>query len=1618
MAALDYGVLSAVSPRQTNGNTAAVSPQPQTDTSSTQQSVAQAPPVQQFNLPPVEVPQTGGALSLADLPPAQGAVGSHPGRGGQSIQNIILHSSDGTESGDLNTLTQSHNAGAQFYVTRSGKIYPLVNLDDTAYHAGKVSDPSYSNEATIGIEQEHYDPGKEYPNGQDWPDEQVQSSARLVAALQDKYGLGNNNVLYHSQIAYPAGRKQDPYGYPRDKFDQFVIKARSGQQPQVAQAGPQQQMTIPPIVYPWQAMDPSSVTVGDVMQQQQQREIGNIAFVRPTTQPASNATTTIGTEFGEVDNPARGGYTEPGWNLGKWGDNLAGADTQGVALPQNVLAQYGDLADKNFASNFNSNYDVQVVNPQTGQSTTAPLKDIGPGAGTGAGLDMLMGTRSAVGLNENFKGPVQYAVVPKGQGAAAQQQQLASSAAGSITYPWQNMTAAVSSAQVNQAVQQALQRNALVSTQTGVPAGYNPPGTAQQIQQQQQNVGLVLSHTGDAQAKTNPANFGMRVATPDDVKAYNNYISNGGDPSAIDPYDKLAVVLAKNPQALLDPNNAQMLDEMVLKPQQAASQQKPLAEKVWDAISGGISGIGDAANSAAAYVRNEWKDTIPAVRALAEKATGQTPDPEALAGLTDIAATNAQGVGKAVSDTYHFLSQARLAAENLHVGIASMFTNDPQKLAQLHTQYVNNVQQLAADQQHVANIGTGLQAELANVYSQTGAFADVGQKLKTAQTDPQAVEGFSQIAQLIGPEALTAVAGMKAAGAFKPLLAEQALKTTTDLSEARAQKFMFDSTQTVPQDAAAEAGNPNYINARSTQANLAPDARAADAAFQQQSANLQQQVTSLNKVSGDPGTATAFANTVLNATGNAIGAAGDAVGKLNGLGDRWLNTLSGGNPVARGLIDKIGRGILFGIGSLGGHAWGGRLAEMAVDVLEDAPHIPEAASKLGDFFKTLGTEASYGETTVPYWTRVSQGTRLISPHMAAFMDSPAVQTISSAAKGLPAGMATGAFIGALGDPNDPLSGAISNAIPGGLYGMVGGGFGQWQRYNSPGEVYLKARGDWKRTVDTMPGQQQQQFLSLQPRDQLMLSTYLQQVPGLRVDFTHNPAGVQGQFDPHIHTFDSANKPTITVNLANPEGTVRGIFAHELMHATQSAGMTPDIYDALLGNVDREEPGQYTALDAKGNPMGVDPATSRYTTNQEFQNFKNDYVSSLARSGEPTAHLSDLDIARELFAEHGVDHLLSPQGAVDATSAFRPGWINQNMLKNAYAKLGFAFDRQGNMVQGTHLFDNVRPNDAVDKLTQKYFQARFRDRTIDNEELPTRAFTREDLRSTNAANTFLDTAPEILRNPDGSVMRDSRGVPLMRTPAQVRQYNAKLANDMLDRINALPDDRKNEIGLKTLPNGNTFVRYLPQELRDALAKTNEYNPHQIKGLNALSEMLADNTRMGTIFRMFYHKALSEGKRYGSFSGTEKFAVPYGFEVAKNDNVLLRSVDFDQLNQNYLNNATRAPFRQLWNNPSEFTQDWNTYFQNHSRGEPGAANGIGEQKRDAINALLRLDTSVNRDANPLLEARGGRGFASTRPIIKSYRIDRASQVTPLEKTSPFTTEQQYHQLNRNFRPRRAR
>jgi len=137
----------------------------------------------------------------------------------ETIQNIIVHSTDGRESGDVATLT-GPNVSVHWYVTRAGKIYHFVDNSDTAFHAGVVTSSEYSNAATIGIEQEHFDPDPQHgrPNNEDWPEIQITTVANLCTFLCQRYGLTENQIHSHAFVASPPGRKQDPFGYPFDQL--------------------------------------------------------------------------------------------------------------------------------------------------------------------------------------------------------------------------------------------------------------------------------------------------------------------------------------------------------------------------------------------------------------------------------------------------------------------------------------------------------------------------------------------------------------------------------------------------------------------------------------------------------------------------------------------------------------------------------------------------------------------------------------------------------------------------------------------------------------------------------------------------------------------------------------------------------------------------------------------------------------------------------------------------------------------------------------------------------------------------------------------------------------------------------------------------------------------------------------------------------------------------------------------------------------------------------------------------------------------------------------------------------------------------------------------------------
>jgi hypothetical protein len=1105
-----------------------------------------------------------------------------------------------------------------------------------------------------------------------------------------------------------------------------------------------------------------------------------------------------------------------------------------------------------------------------------------------------------------------------------------------------------------------------------------------------------------------PASFGMRVATPRDVDTYNTYVQNGGDPSQIPVYDRLAVAIAKDPNFLKDPKNFESFYGLVWKPLQQQSEMDQLSQAVANvgpSLQATVNNIGQS-------IVNTAQGSMDAAQLAFRKATGQTMG-QSYEDLTKRfaaeQATMSQGIGQTVSDTWDFVTNLYNGAIQLTHPVANLFVHDSKSQDEIDRQYAQAAQQTAAAQQNIAQLGKTLQDFSAAAYTTVGAYSDVGQKIQQATPNEAAVQGYSTVLNPLNYVGLGE--GAAAVDALKPIFFEKGLQAAEDVAGSMARKEVLDTTQILPKNPELSSANTGYVETRNLQAKFAPATRAAAQELEDNSAILNQHLTRLGKIAGDPGTASGIASSMLQGGGQMLEQAGGLAQKVSDAPEWLAGKIAGGNPLIKSVLTEAFSKAAFGtmlhhFGPLGG---------AAEAVLE---HLPDVADSVGALLQASGKELRYGQATIPYWTRVAQQTKMMPKFLASALDSPLVQTATAVAKGGAAGAAAGAVVGGVAGAGSPsggggIAGAVQGAAFGGIQGMAGGGFGQWMKFQNPNQYLLQARGDWQRYRDTLSPKDQTSFHQLSPTNQLMLAQNAQQFPGLQVDYSNNPNGPRGS-----HFVDNVGNSHVQVNTANPDSAIRGILAHELTHATANGGMLPNLYDSLLGNPQRGITGQYTALESDGNPIGTDPTTGRYIPNQDFANLKNQYTNALSQSGVPVSHLTDLDIAREIHAEHGVDYLLSGGGILDSNSAFRPGLLSKNALKTAMAKMGFTFNDQGTVVgspggpqvTGTGLFSDLQKNPALNQLVQSYYQSGWRDGKINSEEVPTTRFTKSDLQKPNVAETLTNSS-EILRKPDGTVIRDKNtGLPLYRTPKQVEEYNANFAQALNKGLDSLPEDQRMAIGYRRDGN-NVFMRYLPDNVIDSLAGTNQYNPHQIASLRLLSRTLADPASPGMEMRMFYHKALTAGKTYRGFEGTEKIAVPFGIEISGDNNVSIKSVDFGQLTNNYLRMRNRAPFKDLWASPDEFTQDAHTYFTNHSKGDPGAT-AIGIKKRDAINSLANFGTQLHQDSNPLV----GSLPTSVRPIIKSYRIDRSNQITATGTMRPFVSEEQYRRMDQNYLPKK--
>lgn len=133
-----------------------------------------------------------------------------PGRGGQKIEAVVIHIMEGTLEGtDTHFNTRGTFVSSHDGIGKGGQLSEYVDIDDTAYHAGRIYKPNWfhmkrwpwgalknPNAYTYGIENEGY-------KGDLWTEAQMQMMVIRTKRALDHAGLPytRDRVISHKQIA-------------------------------------------------------------------------------------------------------------------------------------------------------------------------------------------------------------------------------------------------------------------------------------------------------------------------------------------------------------------------------------------------------------------------------------------------------------------------------------------------------------------------------------------------------------------------------------------------------------------------------------------------------------------------------------------------------------------------------------------------------------------------------------------------------------------------------------------------------------------------------------------------------------------------------------------------------------------------------------------------------------------------------------------------------------------------------------------------------------------------------------------------------------------------------------------------------------------------------------------------------------------------------------------------------------------------------------------------------------------------------------------------------------------------------------------------------------------------
>ncbi len=251
-----------------------------------------------------------------------------------------------------------------------------------------------------------------------------------------------------------------------------------------------------------------------------------------------------------------------------------------------------------------------------------------------------------------------------------------------------------------------------------------------------------------------------------------------------------------------------------------------------------------------------------------------------------------------------------------------------------------------------------------------------------------------------------------------------------------------------------------------------------------------------------------------------------------------------------------------------------------------------------------------------------------------------------------------------------------------------------------------------------------------------------------------------------------------------------------------------------------------------------------------------------------------------------------------------------------------------------------------------------------------------------------------READGTIKRDNLGRPRLMNKKMLDQANrdiAKVVHDTLAGATLEPG----EVGLNpTLDDAGNTIGFSGAFMSDAQAKAVQDSPTIPASIKSKLAKLNEALKGGDTVVMDYFSAIKPGttRTYSPrISMGRRVLTPMSLEVSKAGNFFINSFDvfqFERALAKEVNKGSKSVLLRAWNGDSNaMLVDLQKYLANHQQDLPGSSNGLGEKKRDLLNAFLGMESGQHPVVNPNEGKRPRKGGGS---FVRRRRLDRIADI----------------------------